>query len=417
MGADMRQRWIIVGHGMVAMRLLREIVALRPEQVQLVCIGEEALPGYSRIGLSDVLAGKRDIDSLQDVATDWYERHDIQSLHGRVVTIDRPRKRVTLADGNILHYDRLLLATGSAPRLPDVPGIDLPQVRPFRTVEDVCSLLAVAPGSRAVVLGGGLLGLEAAVGLAGRGVEVTLVHREGWLMNRQLDRQAGDWLEEALAQRGVRFLKNTEAAAIEPEGAACRVDLVSGERLPADVVVPAIGIVPRVDLARDAGLEVGRGVVVNDWLQTSDAAICALGECAEHRGTGYGLVAPLYEQARVLARQLVTGQGSYTGSAVSTQLKVSGVPVFSAGAVEAEDPNDLIVWRDEAHREYRKLILRNNRLVGAVLFGDVRDGQFYQDLIERQVDVSTVRQTLVFGAAFCTELPAQKIEIPEQVAA
>ncbi|WP_167855938.1 NAD(P)/FAD-dependent oxidoreductase [Natronospirillum operosum] len=413
----MRQRWIIVGHGMVAMRLLREIVALRPEQVQLVCIGEEALPGYSRIGLSDVLAGKRDIDSLQDVATDWYERHDIQSLHGRVVTIDRPRKRVTLADGNILHYDRLLLATGSAPRLPDVPGIDLPQVRPFRTVEDVCSLLAVAPGSRAVVLGGGLLGLEAAVGLAGRGVEVTLVHREGWLMNRQLDRQAGDWLEEALAQRGVRFLKNTEAAAIEPEGAACRVDLVSGERLPADVVVPAIGIVPRVDLARDAGLEVGRGVVVNDWLQTSDAAICALGECAEHRGTGYGLVAPLYEQARVLARQLVTGQGSYTGSAVSTQLKVSGVPVFSAGAVEAEDPNDLIVWRDEAHREYRKLILRNNRLVGAVLFGDVRDGQFYQDLIERQVDVSTVRQTLVFGAAFCTELPAQKIEIPEQVAA
>lgn len=413
----MRQRWIIVGHGMVAMRLLREIVALRPEQVQLVCIGEEALPGYSRIGLSDVLAGKRDIDSLQDVAADWYERHDIQSLHGRVVAIDRPCKRVTLADGSILQYDRLFLATGSAPRLPEVPGIDLPQVRPFRTVEDVRSLLAVAPGSRAVVLGGGLLGLEAAVGLAGRGVEVTLVHREGWLMNRQLDRQAGDWLEEALAQRGVRFLKNTEAAAIEPVGTACRVDLVSGERLPADVVVPAIGIVPRVDLARDAGLEVGRGIVVNDRLQTSDAAICALGECAEHRGTGYGLVAPLYEQARVLARQLVTGQGSYTGSAVSTQLKVSGVPVFSAGVVEAEDPNDLIVWRDEAHREYRKLILRNNRLVGAVLFGDVRDGQFYQDLIERQVDVSTVRQMLVFGAAFCTELPAQKIEIPEQVAA
>lgn len=409
------QQWIIVGHGMVAMRLLQELMLEPRCDVQITVVGEESWQGYNRIGLSDVLAGIRELDSLATVTPDWFEEHGIACIHDRVRRIDRTARKLLLNSGESLHYDRLILATGSSPRLPGVPGIDLPGVRPFRTVADVQQLLSVPAGAGALVLGGGLLGLEAAAGLAGRGVDVTVVHRDDWLMNRQLDRFAAGWLEEALSRQGISVRTGQEVEAISADGDGdLRAVLKSGEAFHVAAVIPAIGIVPRVELARECGLEVGHAIQVDDQMRTSDPHIHALGECAEHRGVSYGLVAPLYEQARQLAVHLNGRPAAYLGSAVSTQLKVSGLPVFSAGVTDGEAGDDVIVWQDESHREYRKLIIRSGRLIGAVLFGDIRDGSFYHDLIERAVDITSVRSALVFGAAFCGALQARSPQSIEE---
>ncbi|MCH8550635.1 MAG: FAD-dependent oxidoreductase [Natronospirillum sp.] len=409
------QQWIIVGHGMAAMRLLQDLMLLARWDAQITVIGEESWQGYNRIGLSDVLAGVRELESLATVAPDWFEKHGVSCVHDWVCRIDRKARHVMLKSGERLRYDRLILATGSSPRLPDVPGIDLPGVRPFRTVADVEQLLSVPAGARALVLGGGLLGLEAATGLAGRGVDVTVVHRDDWLMNRQLDSFAAGWLEEALRQQGIAVRTGEEVEAISArENGGLHAVLKSGEALQASAVVPAIGIMPRIELARECGLSVDRGIQVDDQLRTSDPCIHALGECAEHRGVSYGLVAPLYEQAHQLAAHLGGLPAAYQGSAVSTQLKVSGLPVFSAGVTEGETGDHVIVWQDESHREYRKLVIRSGCLIGAVLFGDIRDGSFYHDLIERAADITSVRESLVFGAAFCGAQPSDSLQNTEK---
>lgn len=398
------QHWVIAGHGMVAMRLLQELVVRQPEAA-ITVVGEEPQGGYSRIGLSDVLAGRRTTQSLYQVKPDWFEQHGISRVEAVVLSVDRTQQQVHLSSGEALPYDRLILATGSRPSLPPVPGMDSPGVRPFRTLDDVHWLLDLPAGASAVVLGGGLLGLEAAAGLIGRGLDVTVIQRDPHLMNRQLDSFAAGWLQEALSAQGIRFETGMEAQAIKvTHDGRLSVKLADARWLLADAVIPAIGITPRVELAQACGLDTGRAIHVDDHLTTSDPAISALGECAEHRGCTYGLVAPLYEQARVLADHLTGGTTRFRGSAVATQLKVNGLPVFSAGDIDAGPDGEVIEWRDEAHREYRKLLLRQGRMIGAVLLGDIRDGAFYQDLIRQGTDISAVRDGLVFGAAFCGQL-------------
>lgn len=412
------QHWIIVGHGMVAMRLLQELSVKAPSNVRLTVISEEFRGGYNRIGLSDVLAGKRDESSLDTVDDHWYREQRVQRVHGRVVHIDRDDHSIVLDDGRELGYSHLILATGSSPRIPDIPGCCLSGVQAFRTREDLQRLNALSDSDRVVVLGGGLLGLEAAAGLAGRGVKVTVLHRGGWLMNRQLDRHAGRWLESRLTAQGIRVITNAEVSSITGDDMADGVQLAqSGEWLDANRVILAIGIVPRSELARQSGLRVDHGIVVDDHLTTSDPAISAVGECVSHRGVSYGLVAPLYEQAQVLASALCGESDSYEGSAVSTRLKVSDVPVFSAGEIEETVGVDRLEWVDHGTKEYKKLLLRDNRLVGVVLYGDVADGPFYHRLIKQMTDVQNVRTQLVFGESFC-DLPQPDIEnLPQQAAA
>ena len=413
-----QQHWIIVGHGMVAMRLLQELAMKAPSHVQLSVISEEFHGGYNRIGLSDVLAGKRDEHSLDTVDDHWYREQRVQRVHGRVVHIDRDDRSIVLDDGRELGYSHLILATGSSPRIPDIPGCSLPGVQAFRTREDLHRLRALSEHDRVVVMGGGLLGLEAAAGLAGRGVEVTVLHRGGWLMNRQLDRQAGRWLEARLAAQGIRVITNADVSAITGNDSATGVQLAQPDGwLEADRVILAIGIVPRSELARQSGLLVDNGIRVDDCMGTSDPAISAVGECASHRGVSYGLVAPLYEQAQVLADRLCGSSSRYTGSSVSTRLKISDVPVFSAGEIEETADVDRLEWIDNGAKEYKKLLLRENRLVGVVLYGDAADGPFYHRLIKQKTDVANVRNQLVFGESFC-DLPQSDIEtLPQQAAA
>ena len=393
-------RWIIVGHGMVAMRLLQELAACQLAQVRVTVIGEESNGGYNRIGLSDVLAGKRDEQSLATVTADWYTQNGVEQIIGRVLHIDREQKSLMLTDGREMSYDRLILATGSAPRVPNVPGCDLSGVQAFRTREDLQRLRALSSGDHAVVLGGGLLGLEAAVGLAGRGVTVTVVHRADWLMNRQMDERAAGWLAERLQEQGIELITGAELASIDGNESVQGVHLTNGQYLSAEAVVLAIGIRPRTELAKQAGLILDRGILVDDQMTTSDPDISALGECASHRGVTYGLVAPLYEQANVLARHLCGHDVAYTGSSVSTRLKVSGVSVFSAGEIPSDSTVDSAEWRDDARREYRRLFFDQGRLVGAVLYGDATEGPFFHRLINEQQDVTDLRPTLIFGERF-----------------
>lgn len=409
--------WVIVGHGMVAMRLLQELTTRQPAHVKITVIGEEAVGGYNRIGLSDVLAGKRDDQDLLAMSENWYVEHDITQLHGRVLHIDRPQRTLILSDGREVSYDRLILATGSAPRVPSVPGCDLPGVQAFRTREDLQRLRSLSRGQHTVVLGGGLLGLEAAVGLAGRGVRVTVVHRDAWLMNRQLDKQAAAWLAKRLQQNGIDLITDAELTEITGTESVQGVQLADGRRLSADAVVLAIGILPRTELARQAGLAIDHGIQVDDQLATSDPAISAVGECASHRGITYGLVAPLYEQASVLARHLCGEQTAYEGSSVSTRLKVSGVSVFSAGKIPTSPDADSAEWRDDARGEYRKLFFENGRLAGAVLYGDATDGPFFHQLITEQCDVSDLRPTLIFGEHFVAASNTRSDSTTQQIAA
>lgn len=397
------EHWVLVGHGMAAMRLIEHWAELRPPAVQLTVISGEPVGGYNRIGLSDVLAGKRDMASLQTKTADWYIQAQVNWRHGWVVDIDRHQHTVTLADGQCVPYDRLILATGSDAVLPDVPGVEGAGVQVFRTLDDADNLMQLGAQDTAVVLGGGLLGIEAAVGLAGRGVAVSLLHRGPWLMNRQLDETAADWLMDALTERGVQVHLNTSARAIERQ--ADRVTAVTTEtrqRLSATIVIAAMGVQPNVELAQRAGLRVKQGIVVDDQLQTSDPAIWALGECVRHRGQSYGLVGPLYEQARVLADVLCNSaqQAAYCGSTVATHLKVSGVPVFSCGDITDPDAES-IFWQDHRQRHYKRLWLRNGRIVGAVLYGDIADGAFFQQLMQQEINVDAWRNHLIFGAAHC----------------
>ncbi len=388
---------------MAAGRVLEELFARTPDRYDVTMFGAEPRVNYDRIMLSPVLAGEKAFDDIVVHNDDWYAKHNVDLRKGEtVIAIDRAAKTVRTQSGLFESYDTLVIATGSRPILIPVPGADLPGVVTFRDLDDVNAMLdAAGRGGHAVVIGGGLLGLEAAAGLAAKGMDTTVVHLMPTLMERQLDPNAAYLLKKAIEKRGIEVLTEANTQAILGDGRVEAVRLQDGRNLPADLVVMAVGIRPHMALARDAGLEVKRGIVVDDYLRTSDESIYAIGECAEHRGQCYGLVAPLYEMARTLAARLageiVTG---YTGSALSTKLKVTGVDLFSAGDFAEGNENDEIVLRDPARGVYKRVVLRNNRIVGAVLYGDTADGSWYFDLLKKNEDVSALRDTLIFGQAY-----------------
>lgn len=396
----MRRKLVVVGNGMAGMRTVEELLHTAPGLYDITVFGAEPCGNYNRILLSPLLAGDVRLDEifLQDGA--WYRARGIMLHKGNaVVAIDRGRRIVTAEDGTTAAYDRLLLATGSLPVMLPIPGTERAGVLGFRNIADVQRMLAAARRHQhAVVIGGGLLGLEAASGLLKRGMKVTLVHLLDTLMERQLDADAGRMLRQSLEARGLHFVMPGVADEILGDERVRALRLKDGRIFPADLVVMAVGIRPNVALARSAGLHCARGVVVDSTMMTFDPCIYAVGECAESHGTTYGLVAPLYEQAKVCANHLAGwGCARYPGSLVAAQLKVSGIELLSLGNVAGGEGCETIVLRDRATGVYKKLVLRDNRVDGAVLYGDTSGSAWYVRLMRERIDVSSFRGSVMFG--------------------
>ncbi|AQR75635.1 nitrite reductase large subunit NirB [Sphingomonas sp. LM7] len=400
--ADPRPHLVVVGNGMAGCRAVEELLARDPHRYRVTIFGAESHVNYNRIMLSPVLAGEKTFDEIVINDAAWYRDNQIELVSSDpVIAINRAGRTVTSRSGRTLGYDKLLIATGSDPFIIPVPGKDLPGVISFRDMNDVDAMLAAAgKGGDAVVIGGGLLGLEAAHGLTLRGMKVTVLHLMPTLMERQLDEAAGWLLKSALEARGQTILTGADTAEILGTDAVEGVRLKDGSVIPASLVVMAVGIRPSTALAREAGLAVGRGIQVDDHMVTSDADVLAVGECVEHAGQVYGLVAPLWEMCRALADGLVEKHSGYTGSVTSTKLKVSGIDVFSAGDFSGGDGAEDIVLRDASRGVYKRVVVKDDRIVGAVLYGDTGDGGWYFDLLKRQEDVSQLRDMLIFGQAF-----------------
>ncbi len=406
-GRDLRKRrLVVIGNGMAGARVLEELVKLAPDLYEITVFGAEPHANYNRILLSPVLCGEQTLADIMLNDADWYAARGIAlHLDRPIVGVDRARRVVLDQDGAATPYDRLLLATGSTPTILPVPGNALDGVITYRDIADTNRMIAAAGCFReAVVIGGGLLGLEAANGLRARGMNVTVVHLMPWLMERQLDERAARLLQRSLERRGIDFVlgaRTTEITGREGRVGAVRID--DGREIPAELVVMAVGIRPNVVLAEKAGLPCKNGVLVTDTLQTYDPNIYAVGECVAHRGVSYGLVAPLYDMARVCANHLAClGYNSYRGSVVATRLKVTGIDVFSTGDFVGAPGTNPIVLDDAPRGIYKKLVLRDNRLVGAVMFGDIGDSGWYLDLIRERVDVAYWRDSLMFGRS-CAE--------------
>lgn len=394
-----REKLVVVGAGMAATRFVEELTNRAPGRYDILVIGDEPRLAYNRVLLSSVLAGELSVDDIELKPRQWWRAAGVEVLSGRkVIKINAAARRLLLDNGESVDYSKVALATGSrAARLP-IEGADLKGAHVFRDVQDVEALTRLGEDTRALVIGGGLLGLEAAYGLARRGVDVTLVHVMDRLMERQLDAAGADILRSLVGEKGVRVLLNANATRINGSGRVENVEFADGQTIPVDAVIFAVGIQPNADLARQAGLNVGRGVKVDDGLETSEAGVFAVGECAEHRGVCYGLVEPAYEQGRVLAMRLAGQDASYGGSVVSTNLKVSGVRVFSAGDYLGEGDARRIVCKDPRMGIYRKLVVRDDRLVGAILIGDTSGAADILDLIRSGADISSRRDELMFGA-------------------
>jgi len=397
-----KMKLVVIGNGMAGIRTVEELIALAPDLYDIVVFGAEPHPNYNRILLSPVLAGEQRLEDIVLNDLDWYAAHGIRLHLGReVVDVNRARREVIAADGTVEPYDRLLIATGSTPFMPPIEGIDLPGVVGYRDIADTSAMIeAAASHAHAVVIGGGLLGLEAANGLRARGMAVTMVHLAGWLMERQLDAAAAGLLQASLEQRGLSFRlgARTRALLAGPDGRVAGVGLASGEELPAGLVVVAAGIRPNTALAERIGLQVERGILVNDTLQTFDPRVYAVGECANHRGVAYGLVAPLFDMAKVAANHLARmGIGRYLGSVTSTKLKVTGCDLFSAGEFMGGQGCDEMTLSDPVGGVYRKLVIRDERLVGACLYGDTVDGAWYFKLIRSGQSIAGMRDRLMFG--------------------
>ena len=399
-----KPRLVMIGNGMAGVRTLEELLQLAPDRYDITVFGAEPHPNYNRVLLSPVLAGEQTFDDIVLNPLSWYAQHGITLHLGQtVVDVDRQARRVTTQTGLSVTYDQLIIATGSVPFILPVPGCDLEGVLGYRDIADTQAMIDITrTHQRAVVIGGGVLGLEAANGLRQRGMEVAVVHIGHWLMERQLDETAGQLLRESLEARGLQFhlRGHTQALLGDASGRVRAVQLADGTDIPADLVVMAAGIRPNTALAEKMGLTCQRGIVVSDHLQTSDPAIWAVGECANHRGTVYGLVAPLFEQATVLAAHLA-GQGegvAYTGSTTSAKLKVTGIELFSAGDFMGSAHTQDIVLSDPLDRVYKKLVLNGDTLVGACLYGDAQDGNWYFQLIREHLPIGDLRDDLMFGA-------------------
>ena len=399
----MSERLLVVGNGMAGIRAVEDVLARAPGRYHITMFGAEPHTAYSRIMLSPVLAGEKCFDEIISHDRAWYAANGVTLHSGVAVTAIHPGARILVTDdGRSLAYDKLILATGSHPVVLPVPGHDLPGVVSFRDAQDVEAMLnAARRGRNAVVIGGGLLGLEAAYGLMKRGMKVTIVHLMADLMERQLDREASSLVRREIEGRGIRVLCSAQTESIVGARRVRAVKLKDGTELPADVVVMAVGVRPNADIARAAGLSVGRGVVVDDGMRTSDTHIFAVGECAEHAGVCHGLVAPLYDMAKVLADNLCGHAGAYRPAATATRLKVTGVDLFSAGNFTGGEGYEDIVLRDPDRGIYRRLVLKDDRLAGAVLYGDTADGAFFFDLIQSGTDTAPIRDMLIFGPALC----------------
>ncbi|MBX8476456.1 FAD-dependent oxidoreductase [Pseudomonas cichorii] len=395
-------RLVMIGNGMAGVRTLEELLKLNEDLYEITVFGAEPHPNYNRILLSPVLAGEQTFDDIVLNDLDWYRKHNIQLLlNRRVVKIDRSRRIVTAEDGTQACYDRLLIATGSRPFVLPVPGNTLKGVIGYRDIADTRLMIDTATiHRRAVVIGGGLLGLEAANGLKLRGMDVTVIHNGQWLLERQLDKTSGQMLQAALERRGLTFRLNeqTEAFLGDEQGQVHAVQFKGGAVIDADLVVMAAGIRPNMELAAQSGLPCDRGILVNDTLQTYDPRVYAIGECASHRGIAYGLVAPLFEQARVCANHLAQlGFARYQGSVISTKLKVTGIDLFSAGDFLGGEGTESIILSDPLGGIYKKLVIKNDVLVGACLYGDTADGNWYLQQIRENRGIDTIRNHLMFG--------------------
>ncbi|MGL5167766.1 MAG: NAD(P)/FAD-dependent oxidoreductase [Afipia sp.] len=397
----MSEPLVIIGNGMAAARLVEEMAKRALGRYAIAVIGDEPRLAYNRVLLSSVLAGEATSQEIELKSAAWWRDHGVTITYGCAATsVDLAKRTVHLANGTNVPFSKLVFATGSMPlRLP-VPGSNLPGVHTFRDSRDTDQLLQLAEAkARVVVVGGGLLGLEAAYGLAKAGSRVTLLHLMDRLMERQLDAPAAALLKRLVEMKGVEVLLGANTKRILGEGKVEGVELVDGRSIAAEAIVFAAGIRPNVTLAKEAGVPVNRGIVVDDQLRTGSADVYALGECAEHRGTCYGLVEPAYEQAKVLADHLADGAKDYSGSVIATNLKVSGVSVFSAGDFLAADNSETLVFNDERRGTYKKLVVADGRLTGAVLVGDTQDALWYLDLIRTTASIEAIRGDIMFGRA------------------
>ncbi len=423
MGQGPKMKLVMVGNGMAGVRTLEELLKLAPDLYDITVFGAEPHPNYNRILLSPVLAGEQTVDDIVLNPLAWYADNGITLHTGKkVVKIDRSARAVEAEDGTRAEYDRLLLATGSNPFILPVPGADLEGVISFRDIADVDAMVRASGQYRhAVVIGGGLLGLEAANGLMKRGMDVTVVHIAPWLMERQLDEPAARLLQKSLEAKGMKFLLQKQTAELvqggcsdsSPSGGGGRVAAIKfkdGDSAPADLVVMAVGIRPNTELAESSGLHCNRGIVVNDTMQTFDPRIYSIGECAAHRGIAYGLVAPLFEQAKVCANHLALyGIGRYQGSITSTKLKVTGIDLFSAGDFTGGEGTEAILYSDPIGGVYKKLVIKDNKLVGGVMYGDTVDGAWYFSLLRDGKNIDELRDHLMFGQDHCGNLGHQGI--------
>lgn len=397
----MKRKLVVVGAGMASGRMLDQLLTASQDSYDVTLFGAEPRGNYNRIMLSPVLAGEAAPDEIVTHASAWYAAHNVACRFGETVTkIDRAAKSVHSRNGET-PYDKLVLATGSAPFIIPIAGKELHGVFSFRDLDDVNAMLAVAerPGTQAVVLGGGLLGLEAAAGLKARGMRVVVLHLMGHLMERQLDPAAGLLLQKELEGRGVEIHCRAQTKAILGHKRVEAVLLDDGTIYPADLVVMAAGIRPETRIATDAGLQVERGIVVDDQMRTSDRDVLAVGECVEHRGIGYGLVDPIYDMAAVAAKTLLGEVAAFRPVELGTNLKVTGVSVFSVGDFLGAAGTESVTLNDPGLKTYKKLVIKDGRLTGAVLFGDTADGPWYLELIRSGASIEAIRGDLMFGRA------------------
>lgn len=403
-----RQRLVVIGNGMAPGRALEKLFEQAPGSYDVTIFNAEPRVNYDRIMLSPVLSGEKKFEQIVIHGDGWYVKHGVTLYKGATVTaIDRNTKTVTSARGLTVPYDKLLIATGSLPIIIPVPGHKLAGVLTYRDLDDVeAMLLAAKSRGQAVVIGGGLLGLEAAVGLKEQGMDVTVLHLAPTLMERQLDQPAGHLLQKAIESRGIKVITKANTKAILGEKKVEAVLLEDGTRLSADLVVMAVGIKPNAGIAKDAGIDVGRGIKVDASMTTSDPDILAVGECAEFDSQVFGLVAPLYEMASVIAAQLAGDRSAkFTPSAVATKLKVTGINLFSAGDFADGKDREEIVLRDAARGVYKRLIIEDNRIIGIVMYGDTSDGAWFFDLLKKGADIAPMRETIIFGPAFAGGSP------------
>ncbi|MEQ1311420.1 nitrite reductase small subunit NirD [Acinetobacter sp. XH1639] len=395
---------VLIGNGLAGMRCLEDLLDMAPDRYDVTVIGEEPWGNYNRIMLSPVLSGEKTIEDIMLHPHAWYSDKGIKFIaDDPAIKIDRTRKVVHTQKGESVDYDRLIIATGSSPFIPPVQGVDLKGVISFRDIYDVNTMIKYCETKKnAVVIGGGLLGLEAAYGLKQRGMNVTVLHLMDRIMERQLDGRASRMLRHSIEEKGIKIITeaNTEAL-IGKDGHVNQVRLKDGTVLDADLVVFAVGIRPNIALAQSAGLRCNRGILVNDTMQTFDPSIYAVGECIEHRNQTFGLVEPLWGQAFICATHLAEhGSLTFKSPTVPTQLKVSGVDVFSAGNFEPKEDYEDIILNDEKRHIYKRIIIQKDKVIGAVLFGDTEDGMWYAELIADQTPVSTFRNKLLFGKDF-----------------